>query len=178
MDFEVKKIEEVAKGLIVGSGDIASVLRERDGAIFFAAGVSKSSELAEWPYMRERIRLEVFINMANGLHASLFYFSSIAVNFTQNRYTEHKIEMERMIKNNCNNYNIIRIGNISWGTNPNTFINYIRAKKAAGEPVEIRDEWKYMISKEQLRLVCDNLPLTGRNEISVFGECKKVRDLI
>lgn len=178
MDFEVREIEQKAKGLVIGSGDIASVLRERDGAIIFAAGVSNSGELAEWPYTREKMRLEVFINMANGLNQSLFYFSSISVNFKTSRYTEHKLEMERMIKSKCNNYNIIRIGNIDFGTNPNTFLNYIRAKKAKGEPVEIRDEYKYMISKEQLRLLTDNLPLTGKNEISVFGECKKVADLV
>lgn len=86
--------------------------------------------------------------------------------------------MEQLIKETCHNYNIIRIGNISWGSNPNTFINYIRNKKAKGEPVEIRDEWKYLISKEQLLLLTDNLPLTGKNEISVFGECKKVIDCL
>lgn len=90
----------------------------------------------------------------------------------------HKLEMERLIKETCDNYNIIRIGNISWGSNPNTFLNYIRNKQAKGEPVEIKDEWKYMISKDQLLLLTDNLPLKGKNEISVFGECKKVRDII
>lgn len=165
-------------GLIIGSGDIASVLKERKGAIFFAAGVSNSNEKEEWPFTREKIRLHVFIRMANDLNHSLFYFSSISTFLTTSRYTKHKQEMEELIKSTCNNYNIIRIGNIDWGTNPNTFLNYIRNKQAKGEPVQIRDEYKYMISKEQLLLLTDNLPLTGKNEISVFGECKKVIDLI
>jgi hypothetical protein len=86
--------------------------------------------------------------------------------------------MESLIKANFENYNIIRIGNISWGSNPNTFINYIKGKLNNGEPVEIRDEYKYMIDKEQLILLTDNLPLLGQNTISVFGKMAKVKELI
>jgi uncharacterized protein YchJ len=70
------------------------------------------------------------------------------------------------------------LGNIDWGKNPNTFINYIKAKKEKGEPVEIRNEFKYMISKEQLLYVTDNLPSKGKHNISVFGEIKKVKDCL
>lgn len=164
--------------MIEGSGDIASVLEGRMGVVYFAAGVSNSSEKDEREYARERDRLRRVISRANMYCECLFYFGSISCFFVSSRYTKHKEEMEQLIRDRCNQYNIIRIGNISWGTNPNTFLNYIRNKKAKGEPVEIRDEYKYMISKEQLRLLTDNLPLTGKNEISVFGECKKVADLI
>ena len=86
--------------------------------------------------------------------------------------------MELLIKSNFKNYNIIRIGNITWGSNPNTFINYIKNKKSKGEPVEIKDEYKYVIDKEQLVLLTDNLPLTGQNQISVFGRMAKVAELV
>jgi dTDP-4-dehydrorhamnose reductase len=164
--------------MIVGHGDIAKVLNDRKEFLFFAAGVSNSSEKDESRYLLERKILGSDISLANELGLSLVYFSSIACYFSTTRYTKHKLEMELLIKAACNNYTIIRIGNIKWGTNPNTFINYIRNKKAKGEPVEIRDEWKYLISKEQLLLLTDNLPLTGKNEISVFGECKKVIDCV
>jgi len=39
---------------IVGSGDIASVLKDRDGFIFFASGVSNSQETRESEYQREK----------------------------------------------------------------------------------------------------------------------------
>ena len=81
-------------------------------------------------------------------------------------------------KKNFQNYNIIRIGNITWGTNPNTFINYIKNKIKNKEDVEIKDEYKYMIDKEQLTLLTNNLPLIGQNQISVFGKMAKVKDLI
>ena len=39
--------------MIVGKGDIASILNDREGAIFFAAGVSKSTETKETEFSRE-----------------------------------------------------------------------------------------------------------------------------
>jgi hypothetical protein len=86
--------------------------------------------------------------------------------------------MELLIKSNFENYNIIRIGNITWGSNPNTFINYIRNKKSKGEPVEIKDEYKYVMDQQQLLLLTDNLPLTGQNTICVFGKMAKVSELV
>lgn len=159
--------------MIVGSGDIASVLNDRDGALFFASGVSNSQCTNEKEFLRE---LELLLDQRTKY--CIFYFSTISINTVLSRYTLHKLAMERMIKSSFKNYNIIRIGNIDWGKNPHTFINAIRAKKERGEPVQIRDEWKYMISKEQLLLLTDNLPLTGQNTISVFGDMKKVKDLI
>ena len=39
--------------MIVGYGDIASVLKDRKGTIFFASGVSNSQETRESEYKRE-----------------------------------------------------------------------------------------------------------------------------
>ena len=86
--------------------------------------------------------------------------------------------MEIMVKSYFENYHIIRIGNITWGDNPNTFINFIRERLNNNEPVQIRDEWKYLISKEELLMVVDNLPLKGQSQLSIFGECKKVKDCL
>lgn len=165
--------------MIIGHGDIGSVLKDREGALFFASGISNSNYVGEAEFARER---DTFIDNANTARSQgikcCFYFSTMSIVHKNTRYTRHKELMERLVRYSFENYNIIRIGNIDWGTNPNTFINFIRNKKAKGEPVEIRDEWKYLISKEQLLLLTDNLPLTGKNEISVFGECKKVSDCI
>jgi hypothetical protein len=161
--------------MIIGKGDIASVLNDRDGAIFFAAGVSNSSEVKKSEFQRE-------IELLNqqDKNKCLFYFSSISVDdiSKNSEYLEHKKRMEHLVKLNFQNYNIIRIGNITWGTNPNTFINYIKNKIKNKEDVEIKDEYKYMIDKEQLILLTNNLPLIGQNQISVFGKMAKVKDLI
>lgn len=162
--------------MIIGKGDIGSILNDRDGAIFFAAGVSNSSEVRESEFQRE-------IELLNAQDRSkcLFYFSSIVLDIKDNgysRYREHKRTMESLVKTNFENYNIIRIGNIAWGVNPHTVINYIRNKVKLKEPVEIRDEYRFVIDKKELLLLTDNLPLVGQNQISVFGKMVKVKDLI
>lgn len=161
--------------MIVGRGDIASVLNDRDGAIFFVSGVSNSNETRESEFMREIELLD-----KQDKTKCLFYLSSIAVDdmSKNSQYLQHKRKMELLIKSNFENYNIIRIGNITWGNNPNTFINYIKNKIKNGEYVEIKDEYKYMIDKEQLVLLTDNLPLIGQNTICVFGRMAKVKDLL
>ena len=161
--------------MIIGTGDIASGLHDRDGAIFFAAGVSNSSEKRESEFLREYDLLS-----QQDKSKCIFYFSSITIDdITKNNdYIAHKRKMELLIKSNFENYNIIRIGNITWGTNPNTFINYIKNKIKNGETVEIKDEYKYMIDKEQLVLLTNNLPLIGQNQISVFSRMAKVKELI
>jgi hypothetical protein len=163
--------------MIIGRGDIASVLNDREGAIFFVSGVSNSSETKESEFYREIELLD-----KQDKTKCLFYLSSISVDDIEkvgnNKYLQHKLRMELLIKSNFENYNIIRIGNITWGSNPNTFINYIKNKKKKGEPVEIKDEYKYIIDKQQLLLLTDNLPLTGQNTISAFGKMAKVNELI
>jgi hypothetical protein len=161
--------------MIVGRGDIASVLNDRDGAIFFVSGVSNSNETRESEFMREIELLD-----KQDKTKCIFYFSSIALDDVSknSQYLQHKRNMELLVKSNFKNYNIIRIGNITWGSNPNTFINYIKNKKSKGESVEIKDEYKYVIDKEQLVLLTDNLPLTGQNTICVFGRMAKVAELV
>ena len=163
--------------MIVGRGDIASVLNDRDGAIFFASGVSNSNETNDSEFMREIELLD-----KQDRTKCLFYFSSISVDDIQkvggNKYLQHKLRMELLVKSNFENYNIIRIGNITWGSNPNTFINYIKNKKNKGEPVQIKDEYKYIIDKDQLVMLTDNLPLIGQNTLCVFGRMAKVAELV
>ncbi len=159
--------------MIIGNGDIASVLNDREGVIFFAAGVSNSSEMRESEYQRELNLLK-----EQDKTKCIFYFSSILIDVSDSFYFTHKRKMEQYIKDNFENYNIIRIGNISWGRNPNTFINYIRNKIKNNEPVEIRDEYKYIIDKNDLVTLTNTLPLTGKNVISIFSKMAKVKDLI
>ncbi len=156
--------------MIIGKGNIARALNDREGAIFFASGVSNSQCTDESQYQREKDLLKVLHNS----YLSLFYFSSLALDTKLTRYYSHKIQMELLVKEHFKNYNIIRLGNLDWDENPHTFRNYIKNNPDA----PIRDEWKYMISKEQLLLLTDNLPLTGKNEISVFGQMKKVKDCL
>ena len=163
--------------MIVGRGDIASILNDREGAIFFVSGVSNSLEKRESEYERERKLLS-----EQDKTKCIFYISSITIDnkekFEVSRYLQHKKEMEDYIKNNFENYNIIRIGNITWGSNPNTFLNYIKNKIQNNESFFISDEYKFMITEKELLSLTDNLPLKSQNQISVFGKMVKVKDLI
>ena len=161
--------------MILGHGNIASILQDRKGAIFFACGVSNSMTTDEDEFKRER---DFMLDLPRFKNDCMFYFGSISIFYKESRYTEHKLKMESLVKRLYSNYNIIRIGNIDWDQNPNTFINKLRALKASGKPFEIFDEYRYMISKEELLLMTNNLPLKGRNEINCFGTMKKVKDLI
>lgn len=154
--------------MIVGKGSIAKMLNDREGAIFFASGVSNSQHVNLPMMMREADLLWEYANDKK----CLFYFSSIVKKDTA--YGLHKLAMEERVKSWFDNYCIIRIGNVWECTNPNTFRNYISNHPEA----EVRDEIKYMISKKQLLLITDNMPLVGKNEISVFGEMKKVKDCL
>jgi hypothetical protein len=164
------------QAMIIGNGDIASVLNDREGALFFASGVSNSVVDDSEVFMRERDLLSTAWEKHHD--KCIFYFSTISKYFKFSPYIHHKYTMESIIKSRWENYNIIRIGNITWGDNPNTFINYIRSRKKNGRPFVINDEYKYLINKEQLLLLTDNLPLNGKNEIAAFGTCKKVIDCI
>lgn len=163
--------------MIIGSGDIASIINDRDGAIFFASGVSNSLETKDSEYIREREMLQ-----HQDKTKCIFYFSSIAIDneekFEVSKYLQHKKNMEDYIKSNFENYNIIRIGNITWGKNPNTFLNHIRNKIKNKESVYISDEYKFMIDSHTLLSLTDNLPLVAKNQLSVFGKMAKVKDLL
>lgn len=157
--------------MIIGSGSIARLLNDRNGFLFFAAGVSDSSiEVDRSPDIHREF--ESLIDASN-LDFMFVYFSSISVFTTKSRYTAHKLAAENFIKTNFENYTIIRLGNIWECTNPHTFINAYK-----NMPYKLRDEYKYMISKEQLNFITDNLPKTGKHEISVFGEALKVEECL
>jgi nucleoside-diphosphate-sugar epimerase len=62
--------------------------------------------------------------------SKLVYFSTLSVkdqSKQDSQYVLHKLEIEEYIKNNCENYLILRIGNIvGKGGNPNTLFNFLK----------------------------------------------------
>lgn len=124
--------------MVVGSGDIASVLPDSE-KLFFASGVSNSQETRESEFKRE----VDLLNQQDSLQ-HIVYFSSLSVFYADTPYTRHKLDMEKRIKR-FPTWTIIRLGNIDWGTNPNTLINYLKAHPDA----EIRDEFRYVITQPE-----------------------------
>jgi len=157
---------------IVGNGDIASVLNDKDGMIFFASGVSNSSEKNESEFNRE---LKLLLKQDKSKH--LVYFSSLCIFYSDTPYAKHKRKMEKTVKKLFKKYTIMRFGNIDWGKNPNTLINFFRNKIKNKEPLDIQNVYRYIISKEEFLHWIDMIP-DWSCEMNVTGQMIKVKDLV
>lgn len=158
--------------MIVGHGDIASVLPNRKDRLFFASGVSNSMEKRESEYTREKNLL-----LRQNRKSHLVYFSSLAVFYGNNRYVQHKREMEKLVKKEFPHYTIIRLGNITWGDNPHTIINYFRLQLAKGKPLKIQDTYRYIIDKDEFLHWIDLIP-DWSCEMNIPGRRMKVKEII
>jgi len=158
--------------MIIGHGDIASVLPDRNNRLFFASGVSNSLEKRESQYRREKNLL-----LEQNRKSHIVYFSSLAVLYGKNRYVQHKREMESLIKQEFPRYAIMRIGNITWGTNPHTLINFFHNQLKAGKPVEIKNTYRYIIDKEEFLHWVGMIP-DWSCEMNITGRRMKVREIV
>lgn len=158
--------------MIIGNGDLAKALNNRHDVIFFASGVSDSSCTDSKEFQRE---IELLYKQDR--EKCLVYFSSIDTG-KESPYLKHKKIMERYVTALFQHCVVIRIGNITWGDNPKTFLNYLRNEIKSGRNPEIRDELKYMIEKKDLLFITDNLPTTGQHKINAFSFVDKVENII
>lgn len=158
--------------MIIGHGDIASVLPDKRNRLFFASGVSNSLEKRESQYRRERNLL-----LEQDRKSHLVYFSSLAVLYGKNRYVQHKREMEKLIKQEFSRYAIMRIGNITWGTNPHTLINYFQRQLKAGKPIEIKNTYRYIIDKDEFLHWIGMIP-DWSCEMNITGRRMKVKAIV
>lgn len=164
--------------MIIGNGDIASALKDidRDDLVFFASGVSNSQETSEAEYCREQ-DLFLYID-AKFKHSHIVYFSSLSVFYSDTRYATHKREMEGLTKNCLSGkYTIIRLGNITWGDNPNTLINFLKNKRNNGEEYRIDDVYRYIVNKEEFQHWIKLIP-EWNCEMNITGRRMKVKDIV
>ena len=164
----------MGKFMIVGNGDIAKALIDRPDRLYFASGVSNSQETRESEYQREKDLL-----LKQDKHQHIVYFGSLCIFYSDTRYAKHKREMEELVKKTFPHYTIMRMGNITWGDNPHTLINFLRGKVARGEPFKIRDVTRYIIEKPEFLHWINLIPkwncemnVTGRRmaELEIFRE--------
>ena len=153
--------------MIIGTGDIASVLPDRDDLLFFASGVSDSSCTDLNEFSREK---RLLLSQPN--NKRLVYFSSLSIHYKDSMYTKHKKEVEHLVKLAFPDYCIIRLGNIDWGTNPNTIINYFKNNPTA----EIRDEFRYIINKEDFLHWIDLIP-NFNTEMNLTGQRMSIQQI-
>lgn len=157
---------------IVGNGDIASALKDRKDRLYFASGVSNSQEKRESQYTREK---NLLLRQDRKLH--IVYFSSLAVFYGDNRYVQHKRQMEDLIKQEFPHYTILRLGNITWGTNPHTIINFFRLRLKAGKPIKVQDAYRYIIDKDEFLHWIGLIP-AWNCEMNIPGRRIKVKEII
>lgn len=156
---------------IIGRGDIATVLQELDrpDLLFFASGVSNSKEIRESEYEREK---QLLMKQTNAF-PHLVYFSSLAVFESDTRYIKHKLLMEKLVKTFFPKHTIVRIGNITWGSNPNTLINYLKEHKDA----PIQDVYRYIVDKEEFLYWVGKIP-SWSCDMNIPGRRMKVIEIV
>ena len=158
--------------MTVGNGDIASVLPKKSRLLFFASGVSNSLEQRESEYRRE-------INLLSRQNRKqhIVYFSSLGVLYGDNRYVRHKREIEEIIKAEFPHHCIMRIGNITWGDNPHTIINFFRSQIKKGVPLKIQDTYRYVIDKDEFLHWIGLIP-DWSCEMNIPGRRMKVSEIV
>jgi len=115
--------------MIIGKGLIASLFvnEDHDNIIFFASGVSNSSETDRRQFEREENLISD--TLSSNPDQLFVYFSTCSIydsSKTNSLYVLHKLKMEEIIKTKTKNYLILRVSNaVGKGGNPNLLINYI-----------------------------------------------------
>lgn len=162
---------------IIGNGDIASALKEAavdNGHItYFASGVSNSAETDQKQFDREMAMI-----LDQDSMKPFVYFSTLSIYYSDTPYTVHKRRMESLVKTHFIFPIIIRIGNITWGANPNTLINYFKNKISKDELFNVQPVYRYLLSKDEfihwMRLMRQDRP----DIMNIPGTVTFVPDLV
>ena len=85
--------------------------------------------------------------------------------------------MEDLVKSNFKHYTIVRLGNITWGKNPNTLINHFKNLLKAGEKIEIWNTYRYLVDKQEFLHWIDMIP-DWNCEMNITGQKMKVKEVV
>lgn len=144
--------------MIVGKGLIASLFSDcdRHDVVFFASGVSNSSETSKANFDRENTLVtEVLQNNTDKLFV---YFSTCSI-YDSSKYNSpyvlHKLHMEEIIKQNASNYLILRVSNaVGKGGNPHLLVNYLHRQIASKNPINIhKNATRNLIDVEDIKQI-------------------------
>lgn len=160
--------------MIIGNGDIASAIKDREDLIFFASGVSNSKETRLSEFNREQNLL--FETLDKYPDGHIVYFSTLAIFYSDNPYVKHKKKMEVLVRG-FKKYTIIRLGNITWGTNPHTLINNLKLQKLRGKKLDIQDTYRYICDEIEFQYWLDMIP-DFNCEMNVPGRRMKVKEIV
>ena len=159
--------------MIIGNGNIASVLKDRDDLIFFASGVSDSSCLDENKYKREFDLLKTI-----DVNQHIVYFSNLGIYYKKDRYTKHKIDIENYIRSNFKYYTIVRIEVCEWVKNETTILNVFKRKIKEGSKIEVLDTFRYVLSLEEFLYWIELIQSKQKNEMNILGKKMSIQNIL
>jgi hypothetical protein len=159
--------------MIIGNGNIAKVLKDRDDLIFFASGVSDSSCKDKNEYDRE---FKLLKQQDKNIH--LVYFSNLGIYYKNDMYTNHKIKIEDYIRNNFTSYTIVRIEVCEWVNNKTTILNVFKKKLKNNESITIMDTFRYVLSLEEFLYWIDLIIVGRKNEMNILGRKMKISEIV
>jgi nucleoside-diphosphate-sugar epimerase len=146
--------------MIVGNGMIANVFNERfevENVIIFASGVSNSKETRPEEFKKElNLVQETILKYPNKLFV---YFSTCSIHNNFSHYIEHKINIEKYIIDNSNNYLILRLPIVlGRNQNKNQLIGFLFDKNINNETIEIyKNANRYLIDSNDLPKILEIL---------------------
>jgi len=148
--------------MIVGKGLIASLFVDfdKDDTIFFASGVSNSLETRSEEFNREENLIRQTI--AENPDKIFVYFSTCSIydsSKTNSNYVLHKLKMEQMIQNLCDQFLILRVSNaVGKGGNPNLLMNYIVNAVKNDETINVHTQaTRNLIDADDIRKITFDL---------------------
>jgi hypothetical protein len=150
--------------MIIGKGSIASVLPNRNDLVFFASGVSNSTCIDEEEYKREFNLLKTV-----PVNEHIVYFSNLGIYYKEDRYTNHKREIEEYIRNYYKSYTIVRIEVCEWVKTPNTILNFFKKQLNEGIEPTIQDTTRYVLSLNEFLYWIEMIKSGVKNEMNILG---------
>jgi hypothetical protein len=159
--------------MIIGNGSIASVLEDKEDIVFFASGVSNSSCTDEKEYERE---FNLLKTVPTDNH--VVYFSNLGIYYKQDRYTQHKREIEEYIRNNYKSYTIARIEVCEWVKTPYTILNFFKTQLSQGIEPTIQDTTRYVLSLKEFLYWIRMIQSGVRNEMNILGRKLTIAQIV
>lgn len=170
--------------MILGNGLIGNSLkkglRDHEDLLVFASGVSNSKEQREDEYLRELELLKHSI--VTYRDKRLIYFSSCSiVAANSSRYNDHKKTVEQFIKDNLENYLILRLPNIVGRSNNRTqLLNYFYNSLINQDKVVVNTDCiRHLIDVEDLPRIVESLRnLKGTTLNVAFNNGTSVKEIV
>ncbi len=160
--------------MLIGKGDIANVLPYRGDLIYFAAGIS-DEDIGEddiTAFNREIAELE---KLPKDRH--LVYFSSLYIFKHTTPFTAYKRVMEKYVRKHFTSWTIVRLGNICWADNPNSFIKKFKEKLKRNSEIVIEEDYRYMLTQKEFLHWIEQIPSGQNYEMNITGKLMSMAEI-